>query len=148
MRHWWTILVLILGSSVAAAQEEPSRGGDEAAVRQLESDWADALAKGDVGAMESIIASDYKIIGPDGSSQTRDQSLGEFRSGAYEIAEWTLGNDLEVRVFGDAVVATGSNSEKSTYNDKDTSGHYRFTDVFVKRGGHWQAVATHVSKME
>jgi ketosteroid isomerase-like protein len=98
--------------------------------------------------MESIVATDYKIIGPDGSLQTRDQSLGDIRSGAYKITEWTTGKDLEVRVFGDAAVVTGSNTEKSTYNGEDTSGHYRWTDVFVKRDGRWQAVATHVSKLE
>jgi len=39
-------------------------------------------------------------------------------------------------------VVTGSDDEKSSYKGKDTSGHYVWTDVFVNRKGHWQAVAS------
>ena len=38
-------------------------------------------------------------------------------------------------------------TSKESYRDKDISGQERFTDAFVKRGGRWQAVATHVSKV-
>jgi ketosteroid isomerase-like protein len=148
MWRWCILACLILASSVAAAQDQPSGRGDEATVRQIETDWADALAKGDAAAIEPILASDYKIVAPGGSMQTRDQSLGDIRSGAYKITEWTTGDDLDVRVFGDAAVVTGSNTEKSTYNGEDTSGRYRWMDVFVKRNGRWQAVASHVSRME
>jgi hypothetical protein len=41
----------------------------------------------------------------------------------------------------------GLDTEKSSYKGKDTSGQYRFTDVFVKRNGLWHAVATHASKV-
>jgi hypothetical protein len=52
-----------------------------------------------------------------------------------------------VRVYGDTAIASGLGTEKSTYKGKDTSGQYRYTDVFVKRNGTWQAVATHGSKV-
>jgi len=49
---------------------------------------------------------------------------------------------MKVRVFGDTAVVTGSDDEKSSYKSKDTSGHYLWSDVFVKREGRWQAVAS------
>jgi hypothetical protein len=33
------------------------------------------------------------------------------------------------------------------YKGKDISGQYRWTDVFVKRQGRWQVVATHASQI-
>jgi hypothetical protein len=49
---------------------------------------------------------------------------------------------MKVRIFGDVAVVTGSDDEKSSYKGKDTSGHYVWIDVFVKRKGKWQAVAS------
>jgi ketosteroid isomerase-like protein len=52
-----------------------------------------------------------------------------------------------VRVFGDTVIVHGLETEKSTYKGADSSGQYRFTDVFIKRDGVWVAVAEHGSKV-
>jgi len=41
----------------------------------------------------------------------------------------------------------GSNEEKSAYKGKDTSGRYTWIDVFVKRNGRWQAVASQSTLM-
>ena len=41
---------------------------------------------------------------------------------------------------------TGSDTEKSTYKGKDSSGKYVWTDVFVERNGRWQAVASQSTK--
>jgi ketosteroid isomerase-like protein len=51
-------------------------------------------------------------------------------------------DDLKVRVFGDAGVAVGLETEKSRYKGKDTSGQYRFTDTWLKRDGRWLCVAS------
>jgi hypothetical protein len=51
-----------------------------------------------------------------------------------------------VNVFGDTAVSFTSQEEKSKYDGKDSSGHYHFTDVWVKRDGKWQAVASHGSR--
>jgi ketosteroid isomerase-like protein len=72
---------------------------------------------------------------------TKAQVLVELKSGDNKTDSITLG-DMKVRVYGDTAVVTGSDDEKSSYKGKDTSGHYTWTDVFVKRKGHWQAVAS------
>jgi hypothetical protein len=53
---------------------------------------------------------------------------------------------MEVRLFGDTAVVTGSDTETSTAEGKDTSGKYIWTDVFVKQGGKWKAVASQSTK--
>jgi ketosteroid isomerase-like protein len=50
--------------------------------------------------------------------------------------------DMRVRICGNAAVVTGRNVLQASLKGKDTSGPYRFTDVFVKRDGRWQCVAT------
>ena len=62
-------------------------------------------------------------------------------SGENKVESQTLG-EMKVRVFGDVAIVTGSDDEKSSFKGKDISGHYVWTDVFVKRNGQWQAVAS------
>jgi hypothetical protein len=38
--------------------------------------------------------------------------------------------------------------EKSTAKGKDTSGTYTWMDVFEKRDGKWQAVASQITKVK
>ena len=55
-------------------------------------------------------------------------------------------DEISVNVYGDVAVAFTSQKEKSQYAGKDTSGHYHFTDVWVKKGDRWQVVASHGSR--
>ena len=90
--------------------------------------------------LDRILADDYVVNGPAGAS-TKVQGLADIKSGDYKFDSMTMG-DMKVRVFGETAIVTGSDDEKSSYKGKDTSGHYTWTDVFVKRQGRWQAVAT------
>jgi len=54
---------------------------------------------------------------------------------------------MKVRVFGNTAVVTGTDTEKSSYKGKDTSGKYVWTDVFVQRNGRWQAAASQSVKV-
>jgi ketosteroid isomerase-like protein len=73
--------------------------------------------------------------------------MADLKSGASATQSIELGA-MKVRVFGNTAVVTGSDTEKSTYKGKDSSGKYLWTDVFVMRQGRWQAAASHSTKVE
>jgi len=52
--------------------------------------------------------------------------------------------DLKVQLYGDTAVVTGRQTEKATYKGEDASAVYRVTDVWIRRDGRWQAIATHL----
>ena len=56
-------------------------------------------------------------------------------------------NEMKVRTYGDTAVSTGRSTIKAKVNGQDASGEYRFTDVWVKRGDRWQAVASQVTRI-
>jgi ketosteroid isomerase-like protein len=114
---------------------------------QIERDWTQAGLKKDVKAVDRIIADDWTAIDFQGKTQTKAQVLAEMKSGASVSQSVELG-EMKVRVFGDTAVVTGSDVEKSTYKGKDSSGKYAWMDVFVKRNGQWQPVASASTKME
>jgi uncharacterized protein (TIGR02246 family) len=119
----------------------------EQAIFKMESDWADSFVKNDMSVTERITADDYSFINSAGETQTKSQLVEMFKSGTYKITYLDLDN-LKVRVFGDTAVATYGQTEKSEYKGKDNSGHYVYTDVWVKRDGNWLIVATQGTKSE
>ncbi len=56
--------------------------------------------------------------------------------------------DMKVRVFGDTAVVTGTDDEITMEDGKKSSGHYVWTDVFVKRNGQWLAVASQTAQIK
>ena len=87
----------------------------------------------------SILADDATVTGPDGMVQTKAQLLADIKSGTLSIQSTDI-SDLKVRVFGQSAV-TYMTTDKGQYKDRDISRRYRWTDVFVQRGGKWQVVA-------
>jgi ketosteroid isomerase-like protein len=72
--------------------------------------------------------------------------MADLKSGAATTQTVDLG-EMKVRVFGNTAVVTGTDTEKSSYKGKDTSGKYVWTDVFVQRNGRWQAAASQSVKV-
>jgi ketosteroid isomerase-like protein len=115
-------------------------GADEQAIRQLEQDWADAMVKGDLAALERGLAKEWTLT-EDGQLTSRAQALAAFKSGAYKVESATL-SDLIVHVVGDAAIATMTVEAKGTFMGKPVPAASRSIDFFVKRDGRWQAVST------
>jgi ketosteroid isomerase-like protein len=130
-----------------APAKEPKAGSDEQTITKMETDWGMALTKRDMATIDRMEATDYMFTAPDGSLSNKTESDAMFKSGDMMIESFKI-DDLKVRINGDTAVVHGLETEKSSYKGTDTSGQYRFTDVFVKRNGTWRALTTHVSKVE
>jgi hypothetical protein len=142
-------LLVVAATSLAYGQSaaKDPKSSDEQTITKMEQDWGVALVKRDMAVIDRLEAPEYMYSAPDGSISNRVENDNDLKTGVVVIESFKL-DDLKVRVFGDTAVAYGLETEKSTYKGKDTSGQYRFTDVFVRRNGAWQAVATHASKVE
>jgi ketosteroid isomerase-like protein len=133
--------------STTVAQGGRSQGSSavELAIIQMEKDWVQAALKKDAGAMDRIIADDWVGIAFDGTTLTKSAVLNDLKSGTTVSHAIELG-PLKVRVYGDTAIVNGSSTETSTWQGKDTSGHYMLVDVFVNRNGRWQVVSSQVTK--
>ena len=71
---------------------------------------------------------------------TKQDSLSARKSGQlrYEAIDVT---DMVVRVYGDTAVVTARADVRGHQLGEDFSGPYRYTRVWVRRSGHWQAVS-------
>lgn len=141
----------MMGCFLVVGQEKPAPAKTDAAsveqtLIQMEKDWNQASIGKDAKTLNKIIADDWTAIDFKGSTVTKAESLAELKSGQSSNQTVELG-EMKVRVFGNTAIVVGSDTEKSTYHGKDSSGQYSWTDVFVKRNGQWQAVASQSTKV-
>jgi ketosteroid isomerase-like protein len=139
------LAVVVLVAAAATLLMGQTRREVEQSLMQTEREWVEAAQKKDAATLDRILADDWVGQGPTGTA-TKAESLADLKSGDNKLESITLG-DMKVRVFGDTAVVTGSDDEKSSYKGTDTSGHYTWTDVFVKRQGRWQAAASQGTRM-
>jgi len=112
----------------------------EQTLTKIEHDALAAILKRDVAAFGKVFADEAVLTTPDGSLQTKAQLLADLKSGDLVLESSTI-SDMKVRAYGDAAVVTYITTDKGKYKKQDISGRYRWTDVFVRRGGSWQLVA-------
>jgi len=67
--------------------------------------------------------------------------MQELGSGVRRIESGSV-DDLNIRTFGDVAIVTGRSVLAGSYQGERASVVQRFTDVFVRREGRWQAVAS------
>lgn len=143
-----SVAVLSIGQMGDNQQGKTKASGKESVeqtLTQMEREWVEAAQKKDATTLDRILADDWVGQSPTGAA-TKSQALADLKSGDSKLDSITLG-DMKVREFGNTAVVTGSDDEKSSYKGKDTSGHYVWTDVFVKRQGGWRAVASQSTLM-
>src|ERR1035441_9238849 len=142
------LAVCSLSAFGQAKSEAPKTSASvEQVLMQMERDWTKAGLNKDAAALGRIIADDWSSIDFQGKIETKAQALADLKSGSSTLQSVELG-EMKVRVFGNTAVVTGSDTEKSTYKGKDSSGKYVWTDIFVNRNGHWQAVSSESTKVE
>jgi hypothetical protein len=127
-------------SGAAAAPASP-----EAELAALEQAYAKALIARDVDFLKAFYAPDWR--GGDWMGfAAKTNILNLVKSGRYVIRSMSL-RDLKVRIVGDVGIVQGVDEEVSSMHGRDTSGTWGFTDVFVRRGGRWVAVASQTTRI-
>lgn len=147
---FWTVLLVCacaglgLGPTRMAAADQSSVA---AHLKQLETDWVQAMKNGNAARLSEIIADDWVGINFDGSKETKQNYVDDLKSGKFKMESIEIG-PMDVKVLGNVGVVQGSDTDTSSYDGKDTSGKYVWTDVYAKRHGKWQAVRSHIAKVE
>ena len=138
-----SLLIPILLAAVVAA---PARGDEpdaKKAVGDFSKQMTDTMVKGDAAALKAMLADDWRVTTPDG---THDKAsvLAGIKAGTLKYLVMDK-SKLEVRVYGDAAVVTGTIQAKIAVDGREQTSTDLFTEVLVKKGGKWQCVTVHGS---
>lgn len=126
----------------------------QAEVLKLEREWADANKSHNAEAARQVLADDAVIVYPDGSIATKADEVHTIESGAITADEFemidpkvTVLNADSAFVTGRSVIKNGKYKDANTKKVIDISGEIRFLDVYTRRNGKWQAVASQATKI-
>ena len=145
--------------NLAAATSAPAKEAfDPAAIQaellKLEREWAAATKNHEAEVVRRIVADDAVMVYPDGMAGTKADEVRSIESGAITADGWEMVDPKVTVLDADAAFVTGrsiiTNGKYKDPNQKkpiDISGEYRFLDVYARRDGKWQAVASQATKI-
>jgi ketosteroid isomerase-like protein len=115
--------------SRAPATTKASRGASastaansvEAAITQLERDWATAIVKKDATALNRLLADEFNGTSPTAHTFPKTAAVEELKSGKYVVESMVL-DEISVNVYGDVAVAFTSQKEKSSTRARTPAG--------------------------
>ncbi len=145
-------LLFLLGSLPAFAAQHIAvhprppvdiSGADQSTIREIvdmERQAREASLHRDPDFSQRTLADDYVAITPLGQVTTKQDTVSARKSGQLRYDSINV-TDMVVRLYGDTAIVTARADVKGHQLGEDFSGPYRYTRVWVRRNGHWQAVS-------
>lgn len=134
------LIAFFLTVSAYAADCPKNQPQTEAALEEIEQNWAAALSRHDAEAVACMVADEFEEADVDGALHKRSQMLAHIpqrRAGSNHLTEMRAhvdGNFGYVRGLNEIIDPAGK-----------LVARVRFTDVFTYREGRWQAILAHES---
>jgi ketosteroid isomerase-like protein len=129
--------------SPAAIKGNENKGSDQAPqvdaekyIRDSEAAWAESGSTNDASVVKRILADDCVLI-LEGRATDKAAAIAAAMEGPGDL----ISNHLDyatVRLFGDTAIAQGSDTWT---RQGGKTGHFIWTDTWIRRNGQWQIVA-------
>ena len=130
--------LVLLASPLAHAE-------DVAALLTKQADaWDAAIVHKDADAIAANMAPDFRQIRSNGAVADRAAFLEAILSDKLEIDPYTV-EDFDVRLYGDVALLSGTTRMTGRWEGEPFKTHYRYIDVYARRGGKWQVVSVQVT---
>jgi ketosteroid isomerase-like protein len=140
-------------ATASPAKETFDPAAIQAEVLNVERDWFRAGETYDVEAIRRIVADDAVLVYPDGTPGTKADEVRIAETKAI-TGRWEMIDPNVTVLSADSAFITGRSSIKDgKYKEPtmakaiDISGEYRFLDVYARRNGRWQVVASQATKV-
>ena len=134
------LAVIFIQTSVA----KPDDSVDVQELKRLEKVWNDAYVRADADALEQLCANDLVVTMTDMVVLNKRSSIAILRSGKVKFERYET-SDLGIHVYDRAAVVTGRLQRTRSVQGREMNDEWRFTKVYIRRGGKWLVVAWHAS---
>jgi ketosteroid isomerase-like protein len=117
---------------------------DQTRIIALENSWNQAELHNDAHAVDMLLADDFVMTVADGYTLNKAAMLASVRDTSYR-PDVLQSENMEVHMYGNTAIVTGSYLEKGKDKGKPFERHGRFTDTWINLGGQWRCAASHFS---
>jgi ketosteroid isomerase-like protein len=135
-----------VGLPAAADQAADSQADEVAQLRAQADRWDKAIVAKRRAGIEANMADDFRQIDGAGNIETKQSFVEGLIDPKLTIDPYTV-EDFEVRLYGDVALLSGRTQMTGTYDGKPFTSHYRYIDIYVRRGGAWKIVSVQITKL-
>ncbi len=130
------------------SNQDPDRrpfGPEEREIMELQRAWMKAVMAHDADALQNILADEFTLtsVHSGGELVSKAQYLASFGKVKNSLFSF---RDVVIRIYGEMAVVNSRFHQQYSGDTKEAAGEFLMTDVWVKRGGRWQAVSRHASR--
>lgn len=108
--------------------------------------WDKAIVRKDRAAIEANMAEDFRQIDGAGNVETKTSFVSGLVSADLEIDPYSV-EDFDIRLYGDVALLSGRTRMTGRYQGKPFASHYRYIDIYVRRGGEWKIVSVQITRI-
>lgn len=155
MKHILIIVVLAVTASSVCGQSSPSAQDGKLAeeIKRMDRQWIiEAYSSKDLKDFDRIVAEDFMITGSNGKvlnkAQKRANVVADYTEPSPESIFKIDEESAHVRVFDNTVISTGYIIENYMYKGNKINDRVYFTNVYLKRNGRWQVVASQFTRVK
>jgi len=146
------LAILILAVALAAPllpNSTAATTADEQALRQFKLvDWPRAYREQNVQLLDRLLADEFERIGFNGERSSKQDELARVKATPPDYEKFSFEiTRLSIFDNGTAIVS-GTGTITGTDADGPYTTTYSSSNVLLKRGGAWRAVASHVSGLK
>jgi len=134
-------LAACVTSGGARPADEPAL---RAALARQGAAWDKAIVAKDVEAVAANMAEDFRQIRSSGEVVDKPTFLRDITSPDLTIDPYIV-EDFDVRILGDTALLSGTTRMTGKYQGEAFTTHYRYIDIYVRRGGTWRVVSVQIT---
>ena len=138
-----TVTALAFGQSAGLKADQNSK--EEQVLIKLEREWNEAYKNGTKEVLERVMAEDFIFIDEESKINPKAPYIESILQ-TVKVESYKL-DEIKVRIYGDTGIVTAVWVGKLTISGKVFDGAWRFTDVFVKRRGHWVCITSQETRV-
>jgi hypothetical protein len=122
-------------------------------IKRMDRQWIiEAYGSRDLKDFDRIVAEDFLITGSNGKvlnkAQKRANVVADYTEPSPEAIFKIEEQSAQVRVFDKTAISTGYIIENYTYKGTKINDRVYFTNVYLKRNGRWQVVASQFTRVK
>jgi ketosteroid isomerase-like protein len=119
---------------------------DVAELTRQSTAWDQAIVRKNERAIAANMADDFRQIDAAGNVETKASFVAGLVDPDLQIDPYTV-DDFEVRLYGDTALLSGTTRMTGRSEGKPFVSHYRYIDIYVRRGGVWKIVSVQITRL-
>ena len=147
MKQIFAIGTVVLAIAFSAAAQTSADKQVEAELLRIQREMIDTSLRGDKSAFERYTADTYIETDFNGAVTTRARILDNFLTPPASMKPTFELQDVQVHVYGDTAVMSSRGNYRAEANGQKITNSFRTTDIWLRRDGRWQLIASHDSQI-